>query len=496
MRVLLIGLYPGEEFGLAPLVLKAACLARPALQGVDIAVRFYSRSEGEGVIDEVGYPVERILEEALEERPDVIGLGCYLWNREAVLELSCRIKQETPSIVTVVGGPEVETREAANSVLREGAFDYAVRGEGEVTFPEVLEALLASPLVSLKVHGLSRMDDGRVVHAWDRTPIDPLDEAPTPFNFQVHDYKNLNRIPCFETYRGCKMHCKFCNWGAARGMRYFSLERIERDLRFILALDIERVWFVDSVFNLNGERYKYVLRFLAEENRRGIRFDFEMMAELLDDEGIDLIARLPEGSSIAFGLQSTDHGVLRTAARPHNWQAFSRVIRRVRERAPHVRVAIDLIFGLPGDRPALFRKSLLQAVDLNPSRIQVHPFHVLVGTAFYDEKEKFGFRTVGHGETALSAAHDLSDSDVNEMRWIAYWVSVYHGPRQHRFLEDLHRSSGVARSTLLESFMEAYENVMGKTSYFDPALNRQRWRRDIDQVHSLMRTRFLRAEVR
>ena len=377
-------MYPTEAFGLAPLLLRAAGLATPRLAGVQFPVTFSTPPESGGVED---YDIASILDKVLASKSAVVGMSCYVWNRDAVLELADAIRRLAPQTYLVVGGPEVETREAAAAVLNAGAFDVAVRGEGEVTFPDLLLGRLDGIADGEWPLGVSARRDGGILETPDRAPIEPLDSVATPFHESISDFRGINRIPCFETYRGCRMRCKFCNWGKARGVRFFGLERVKHDLDFILNLDIDRIWFVDSIFNLEQLRYKEILRHLIAANRRGIACDFEMMGELLDEQGIHLIAQLPKGSSIAFGLQSTDHEVVREAWRPHNFRRFEANIRALRAAAPHVDVLIDLIFGMPRDTPEKFQRSILAAADLNPTRIQVHPFMVLTGTQFYDERE-------------------------------------------------------------------------------------------------------------
>jgi radical SAM superfamily enzyme YgiQ (UPF0313 family) len=488
MRVLLVGMYPGETFGMAPLALKAAVRARPDLAAADVEVQFY---QGQGPLGH-DYDVAAIAGRVCERAPDVVGIGCYLWNREAALALAAELRRRLPTpALLVVGGPEVETREAAESVLAGGGFDVAVRGEGELTFAELLAWHLDGAPSGQAPRGISTWREGRTVHLPDAPPADPLDLLATPFDPRIGDFRDAWRIPSFETYRGCVMRCKFCNWGKARGLRFFGMERVRRDLDFILSLDIEEIWFVDAVFNLQGERYKEILRYLNERNTRGIRCNFEMMAELLDDEGLGLIAGFPAGSSVAFGLQSTDHDVVREASRPHNWRRFSQAIQSVRQRAPQVKVLIDLIYGMPGDRPEKFKKSLLDSVDLDPARIQVHPFRLLVGTRFHDERERYGFQDLGEGGSRISAQAGTPVEHVEEYRWYSYWSIIFHSLRHRSVIEDLHGKTSAPRSLLLESFMKEYERQIGRRYYQDlkPA-EAKVLAGQMERIHSSLRAQF------
>ena len=43
----------------------------------------------------------------ITRKPDVIGFSCYIWNIEETIKVIDTIKKINPSIVIMVGGPEV-----------------------------------------------------------------------------------------------------------------------------------------------------------------------------------------------------------------------------------------------------------------------------------------------------------------------------------------------------------------------------------------------------
>ena len=69
---------------------------------------------------------------------DLIGLSCYIWNIEMMLELSKQIKKMYPEKVIFVGGPEVsyDTKSFIND------FDYIISGECEEVLIPFLDALI------------------------------------------------------------------------------------------------------------------------------------------------------------------------------------------------------------------------------------------------------------------------------------------------------------------------------------------------------------------
>ena len=71
----------------------------------------------------------------LDFRPNVIGLTAYSAEAEATKALARRAKRVLPDVPIVWGGYHATM--ALDDVLDEASVDFAVRGEGEVTFPEL-----------------------------------------------------------------------------------------------------------------------------------------------------------------------------------------------------------------------------------------------------------------------------------------------------------------------------------------------------------------------
>ncbi len=83
-----------------------------------------------------------LVEEILARDPWMVGFSCYLWNINRTLWICEQLKARKPELQIVIGGPEVTSDNAW--VLESGCIDYAVIGEGEQTFSELLSALLLS----------------------------------------------------------------------------------------------------------------------------------------------------------------------------------------------------------------------------------------------------------------------------------------------------------------------------------------------------------------
>jgi len=101
--------------------------------------------------------------------PDVIGFTGNTRARFLVYDEIRYARQVFPKVKIVVGGAHfTPTAEEALRILPQ--IDVVVRGEGEITFYELIESWHnGSPLE--KIDGISYRQDGRIVHNPDRKPF-------------------------------------------------------------------------------------------------------------------------------------------------------------------------------------------------------------------------------------------------------------------------------------------------------------------------------------
>lgn len=175
---------------------------------------------------------EFILCEIQKYNPQIIGFSCYMWNIERILALSDKIKKIKRDIKIILGGPQVSP--IAKILLEKNSqVDIIARGEGEITFLELVESLLSSNKNMKGILGITFRHNGQIVHNADREIIPDLDSIPSPY---LSDSIHLEgREVCLETQRGCIFKCAFCYYhkGFDR-IRFFSIERVKKELSFLL----------------------------------------------------------------------------------------------------------------------------------------------------------------------------------------------------------------------------------------------------------------------
>ena len=81
------------------------------------------------------------------------------------------------------------------------------------------------------------------------------------------------------------------------------------------------------------------------------------------DEHLEFLDRVGK-AQVSIGVQSFDPEVLAKLGRPFDLVRFERVLRELRGR---IQIDVELIFGLPGDNPASFRRTLERTAEIADS---------------------------------------------------------------------------------------------------------------------------------
>lgn len=328
---------------------------------------------------------QAIVAAILARQPWLVGFTCYLWNVERSLWMAQRLKEQRPDLIVVLGGPEITLDNPG--VLHHPAVDYAVLGEGEKTFAELLTALTA---------GQTPADIPGLWHAALREPFTPrrplpcLDAVLSPYREGILDVAEEGRV-WLETVRGCRFRCKYCSYPKNNEtLRYASPETILADLRHADERCAAEVVLLDPTLNQHPDFHAF-LRLLRRGNAGGrLAFSGELRAE-----GIDAAtARLLKEANfyeVEIGLQSVEPQAWRLMGRPTNLAAFERGVKAIL--AEGIKARVDLIVGLPGDTPDSVRRGIdfLQRTKAY-SEVQVFNLAILPGTDFRREAARLGLR--------------------------------------------------------------------------------------------------------
>lgn len=145
---------------------------------------------------------------------DVVGITSDTRRFPAAVEIGIRAKKA--GCIVVMGGPHPAFVD--EEVLKAGYADFIVKGEGEITFSELLNTLrFGNEMEQLK--GISFLKDGNLVRTHPTELIEDLDGLPSPARHLVdmdvykkagYKYGGVRSVAIISASRGCPYECNFC----------------------------------------------------------------------------------------------------------------------------------------------------------------------------------------------------------------------------------------------------------------------------------------------
>ncbi len=297
-----------------------------------------------------------------------------------------RVLRERGTTV-VMGGPSAQLQPVRELMIRLGAADAVLYGEGEVRVVEVARRVAAGEPLDGIGGATLRGPDGR-----------GIETLPTA-NLLVHSvprasFEGMPReqyLPII-TSRGCIRDCSFCtekfNW---RKFRQRKVEAVLDEMEDLLArFNIQSFEFNDDLINGHVRWLDSFLDGLIER-QWDIRWTCFMEPYRLTSEMIDKIAR--SGCTlIKYGVQHFDRDMLRTIGRGDE---VSEVVDTLRRTADHgIRVSFDIIPGHPGETERAHEVNMRMLPEVLSGHdlleVNLNPFLLLYGSPVHLQPEEYG----------------------------------------------------------------------------------------------------------
>ena len=306
-------------------------------------------------------------------RPQVVGLSAMTFQFDTLLRLARIIRAFDPTIKLVAGGYHVSlmARELTADA-EELPLDFLVRGEGEITFRELVTEL-EKPAPDLGgILGLSYRQGREWVHNPSRPLLEldtlslPRRQARLANNFFFLDM----RIDVAETSRGCPYNCKFCSITQMYGhtFRRFSVERIIADLKAIRDQGSTAVFFVDDNITYDIDHFRQVCQAIVQHRLNDMCYMTQVSAVGIA-KNPELVADMDRANfRIAFvGFESMDPGALKDMKKPTNPAINRRAAALLRQH--RIAIIAGLIMGYPEDTRETVIRNWLMMEALKPDLI-------------------------------------------------------------------------------------------------------------------------------
>ena len=326
-------------------------------------------------------PTARILEVIEQHNVKMLGVTCMPGPQMvAAMETSREVRRQRPQVSIAWGGyfPSTYPDAALNALY----VDYVVRGQGEDTLLELIEALrgLRSPdsILGLSYKdnlGLHRHNPERPMRGPDSFPWMPFQRVPVSKYLRPSFFGK--RTAVHHASIGCPFRCSFCGVHASYGTR----ERFESPARTAAILShlvndyrADSVQFYDMNFFLREDHARELADRLAP---LGLRWWCEARVDVMSRFSDATLTALRRGgcTMIFFGAESGSDWALKEMKKGITTEQTLHVARRMREF--EIIPEFSFVVGNPGDPERDTRETLqfIRKIKRLDSRAEIIIYH-------------------------------------------------------------------------------------------------------------------------
>lgn len=425
----------------------------------------------------INHQMDQILQDIYRRKPDVIGFSCYIWNIQYIRPFLKDIPKVLPDVKIWMGGPEVYYR--AESFLKEEPTVTGVMvGEGEATLAELAEVYGEAEGASKEETGSYDMDarleqvrgivfrktTGEILRTLMR-PLLPMDEIP----FSYNNLEGMeHRIIYYESSRGCPYSCSYCLSSIDKTVRFRSLDLVMKELDYFLERKVPQVKFVDRTFNCKKSHALAIWRYLLEHDNGVTNFHFEISADLIDEEELEVMEQMRPGLiQLEIGVQTTNPDTITEIRRKMNLDRLKQVVDKING-FHNIHQHLDLIVGLPYENYERFCQSFDDVYWMRPEQLQLGFLKVLTGSYMAEKTQDYGLLYHQEPPYEVLATKWLDYGQVLRLKAVEDMVEVHYNSGQYtetlREMEQ-HWASPYA---MFEALADYYERL----GYTGIAINR------------------------
>ncbi|MEI6807380.1 MAG: cobalamin-dependent protein [bacterium] len=331
-------------------------------------------------------------------RPSFIGITCLTPGRVQAMEIARMAKSIIPHTTVVMGGvhPTIMYKQLLETCQ---ALDFAVLGEGEQTFLEIVQGKAPGT-----IPGLAFRDGKTVVTTEHRRYIDNLDDLPLPAwhlvdlrryppidrgIFRGIDLKKVPRISVIFS-RGCKGHCDFCStWWIWKGWRHRSPKAMADEIEMLYRdYGVRHLCFADDSMTVDKQATITLCDEIIARNLN-IVFHVTTRTDCVDKA---VLQRLKQAGcyKIAFGIETGSSLLLEKMGKENDIKTSESAIALAKEAG--ILVTALIIVGNVGETPESIQDTVSFLRRTRPDEVGcVGELWILPGTQLYRHCKQKGF---------------------------------------------------------------------------------------------------------
>jgi len=380
------------------------------------------------------------------QNADIIGITCYTPELDEVEKLAARIKTAIPHARLVVGG--IHPTLYPEHFLHAGSpFDFAVVGEGELTFLELVKAIRSGQQDIYQIAGIAFFDrtTGRPCVTTPRPVAQNLDDIIFP------DYDDLDmdyyttaspysirgvfiRSFYVTASRGCPSSCTFCVAKKLRdyhGPRHFTRVRSAKALAAEVlelrdAYAIDGFYFIDDLFTLKKE---IVMEFCDLLRHNGKRLIWGCSSKV-NTVTFDMLRAMRDAGcvQIDFGVEKGSDAALKQIKKGITVNQIRTVFSACHQLG--IRTFANMLVNTPGETEQDLADILTLLNDLHSEIVALNTFTPYPGCEIHDEipvplsREDYPWLMTDPRELVSRWPHKyrFASHQVDMKEWTDHWM--------------------------------------------------------------------------
>lgn len=323
------------------------------------------------------------LEDIIKEfGPSVVGVQVFSLTILNALDVLRTVKGLNKKIITVVGGPHVALYPVETVSFAD--IDYAIMGEGEITFYELVDAIEKKCRDFSKICGLAYKLGERVIVNKKGWEIENLDEIPLinrsllPTGKYSSYFSYGKKSTNIATSRGCPYNCIFC-CKTSPNFRTHSVQYVLADIKNCLDLGAKEIFAVDDTFSLDTERAKEICRAIIKQ-RLDFAWYINTRINTVDDELLCLLKKAG-CQQINYGIESGSQKILDGLKKNINISQAKERVRATQKRG--IKTLCYFMIGLPGETEKELGLTIRFIKETRPSFVRFSVTTLNPGTELY-----------------------------------------------------------------------------------------------------------------